>query len=565
MKILTAFFLILFSLFSKGQSCCKPTNTGGFELPPEIFRGIGRISSICTTDNDSCRFFIEQGWALAHQYNYSSAGRSFNRAIQLDSNCMMGYLGLHHCALYSDLDDLAFELYSICYDKWGSKLYQENDSLEFFFVSDTLFTTSEYVLYFADMLPHYEKKKNLINTLDFAVTQWENWPTDLNTFLIVSKIIPSDFEKEDEYGLREVFGSSTALLEENLYGNENSPFLIHYYMHNIEDTLPENLLKYAQILPGLTPGSAHLVHMPAHVYFKLGIYDSAIYWLDESIKVDTAYNHKYPEYAKYNWNYNHNLDYKSRVLLEMGYPDSARKLYESIIYNPTAEATSMEFQQMVVKTDELFVHWRLRDWQELEEKCKTQNGLYETEGYNYWFQTVQQYARMMHMIEHNDFENWKNEEKRWKTLKKKSRKDKNYNYWDLMHLMNHELKGIYAARTGDHFEVEFRAKEMEYWTDLTDLEFGDPSQTPCNVHESIAHLFYQGQQWQKAIDHFSYALKKQPNSGFIELYLAKSYFHLGNKTQAQLYLDRFYAHWKEHKSNKRFFEMARILEADLKK
>jgi tetratricopeptide (TPR) repeat protein len=558
MKKLIAFFLCLLPAWVLGQNCCKPNNIGGLDLPPEVFEGIGHIDVNCTTDNDSCKFFIEQGWALVHQYNFSAAGRSFNKAIQLDSSCMMAYIGYHNILYIEDEDDLAYDIYSLVYDKWGDYINLSRDVQDSIFKLDTVYNEDEYGLFHVLMHSNYVKRKEhylvLYGGLDFLNLRGNNG-------LILSQIIPQN-ESEENNPLIDYYGSKMFILL-NEGRIDSKPFYQHYIIHALEDTTPQDLLQYARTLPQLAPSSAHLVHMPAHVYYKLGIYDSALYWVNESIKVDTSYNKKYPKYAIYNWNYNHNLDYKSRVLMEMGYPDSARQPLKKFILDPNCE--DFEFQQMVSKTSELIVSWRYRDWKKLEEEAKAMVGVYETEGYNLWFRTLQQYARMMDLIEHNDFENWKAEEKHWKSLKKAAKKDKDYNYWDLFYWMRTEINAMYAARNQDEIDADFYTYQMKDWSEIADLEYGDPSDLPANIYEHIGHVYYQGQFWQKAVNYFEYALKKQPNAGFIELYLAKSYFHLGNKTQAQICLDRFYSHWQPHESNKKQFEMARILSAELKK
>lgn len=559
MKRLIAFFLCLVPAWLFGQNCCTPKNIGGLDLPAEVFEGIGHIDVNCKTTNDSCRFFIEQGWALVHQFNFSAAGRSFNKAIQLDSSCLMAYIGYHHILFIEDQTEHAYDIYNLALEKKEEYLsvpYFDQDSI---FNLDNSYSADEYGLFKMLLQSKYVKKKHSFDNFYDGVNYLD---IHGNNRLILAQLIPKYIEDDNIYFLTENFGGKMSVLSEEEQLNQK-PFFQHYIIHALEDTIPQDLLSYARLLPQLAPNSGHLVHMPAHIYYKLGIYDSALYWINESIKVDTAYNKRYPKYAVYNWNYNHNLDYKSRVLMEMGYPDSALQPLKKFILDPNCE--DFEFHQMVAKTSELFIPWRYRDWKKLEDEAKAMDGVYETEGFNLWFRTLQQYARMMDLIEHNDFENWKAEEKYWKSLKKAAKKDKDFNYWDLFYWMRTEVNAMYAARTNDEIDTDFYTYQMKDWSEISDLEYGDPSDLPTTIYEHIGHVYYQGKYWQKAVNYFEYALKKQPNAGFTELYLAKSYFHLGNKTKAQIYLDRFYSHWKAHASNKKQFEMARILEAELKK
>ena len=50
----------------------------------------------------------------------------------------------------------------------------------------------------------------------------------------------------------------------------------HFYIHAIEASRePERALPCAERLPRLMPGAGHVVHMPAHVYLRIGRYEDA--------------------------------------------------------------------------------------------------------------------------------------------------------------------------------------------------------------------------------------------------------------------------------------------------
>ena len=65
-------------------------------------------------------------------------------------------------------------------------------------------------------------------------------------------------------------------LESVLARNPDHPGACHYYLHAVEaSSQPERALPCAERLPGLMPGAGHLVHMPAHIYMRLGKYHEA--------------------------------------------------------------------------------------------------------------------------------------------------------------------------------------------------------------------------------------------------------------------------------------------------
>lgn len=79
-------------------------------------------------------------------------------------------------------------------------------------------------------------------------------------------------------------------LETVLARSPDHPGAIHLYIHTVEaSTTPERAEPHADRLAGLMPGAGHLVHMPAHIYFRVGR------WLDSletnrlAVAADEAY------------------------------------------------------------------------------------------------------------------------------------------------------------------------------------------------------------------------------------------------------------------------------------
>jgi predicted Zn-dependent protease len=79
-------------------------------------------------------------------------------------------------------------------------------------------------------------------------------------------------------------------LEGVLAREPNHPGACHYYIHAVESSLqPEKALPCADRLEQLMPGAGHLVHMPAHVYMRVGRYDLAVQHNQHAIHEDVAF------------------------------------------------------------------------------------------------------------------------------------------------------------------------------------------------------------------------------------------------------------------------------------
>lgn len=81
-----------------------------------------------------------------------------------------------------------------------------------------------------------------------------------------------------------------ATLEGVIAKAPNHPGACHYYIHAIEASLePEKALPCADRLAQLMPGAGHIVHMPAHIYMRVGRYDLAVEHNRHAVSQDVSF------------------------------------------------------------------------------------------------------------------------------------------------------------------------------------------------------------------------------------------------------------------------------------
>lgn len=81
-----------------------------------------------------------------------------------------------------------------------------------------------------------------------------------------------------------------SLLESVLSRNPNHPGACHFYIHAVEATKsPERAEAAADRLFKLMPGAGHMVHMPSHIYFRVGRYADASMANSRASAVDEEY------------------------------------------------------------------------------------------------------------------------------------------------------------------------------------------------------------------------------------------------------------------------------------
>ncbi len=100
-------------------------------------------------------------------------------------------------------------------------------------------------------------------------------------------------------------------LETAIKLDENHPGACHYYIHAVEASRrPQRALACAQRLPDLMPGAGHLVHMPAHIFVRMGMYQEAITANEHAAHTDETYiQDRNPQGIYPVMYYNHNLHF----------------------------------------------------------------------------------------------------------------------------------------------------------------------------------------------------------------------------------------------------------------
>jgi tetratricopeptide (TPR) repeat protein len=118
----------------------------------------------------------------------------------------------------------------------------------------------------------------------------------------------------------------------------------HYWIHLKENCCPEQALESSEKLPKLTPNSGHMVHMPGHVYYKLGEYKKAHDAFAAAVKVDSIYmkQQKIPEVDA--WNYIHNINYLLSNCAEDGRYQTALYYAEKLQNMPATKERKRKYE-----------------------------------------------------------------------------------------------------------------------------------------------------------------------------------------------------------------------------
>jgi tetratricopeptide (TPR) repeat protein len=102
-----------------------------------------------------------------------------------------------------------------------------------------------------------------------------------------------------------------AQLERVLEDNPDHPGANHFFIHAVEAVDPQRAVPMAERLAGLMPGAGHLVHMPGHIYIRVGRYLDAIRANEHAVHADETYiQDQNPGFGVYTAGYYpHNYDF----------------------------------------------------------------------------------------------------------------------------------------------------------------------------------------------------------------------------------------------------------------
>ncbi|MGB3627587.1 MAG: hypothetical protein WA989_17285 [Henriciella sp.] len=258
-----------------------------------LFEGMGDYHRGITTDSEDANRYFDQGMVLAFGFNHAEAIRSFRAAQKLDPDCAMCYWGEALAtgpninvtskgkAVMADADRVAAKA---AIDKAvalkASASAQEQALIEALaarYNGDPATPRAPLDIAWAEAVGDYVEAYP--GDDDAAAIYAEAW---MNT-------MPWDYWSADGEPKPETVEVIDAL-EGILERSPEHPLALHLYIHAVEaSTNPGRAEDEADRLADLVPASGHLVHMPAHIYWRVGRYEDAATANVKAAAVDEAY------------------------------------------------------------------------------------------------------------------------------------------------------------------------------------------------------------------------------------------------------------------------------------
>ncbi|MGE0680394.1 MAG: hypothetical protein AB7P69_05735, partial [Candidatus Binatia bacterium] len=259
--------------------------------PPPLFDDVGTLQHPVTTANPQAQRYFDQGLRFIYAFNHDEATRAFKEAARLDPNCAMAYWGIaltlgpnYNLPVDAERDRAAYE----ALQKALSLAPQASEAERAYIEAVAKRHSSD---------PKADRKA-LDQTYANAMREVaKRYPADLDAATLFAEALmnvrPWDLWThggQPQPGTEEIVST----LESVLQRNPDHPGAIHYYIHTVEASpQPERAAPFADRLGKLTPGAGHLVHMPSHIYIRVGHYHDAAESNAKAAAIDAAYIEKY--------------------------------------------------------------------------------------------------------------------------------------------------------------------------------------------------------------------------------------------------------------------------------
>ena len=258
-----------------------------------LFEGMGNHHHpITTSDSDAQRYF-DQGLIIDFAFNHAESARSFRAAQTLDPQCAMCFWG-EALALGPNInvtsdgkaimgDDDRVQAHAAI--QQAIALKDNASDIERDYIDAMA------VRYNGD--PETPREPLDLAYVDSMRALHQKYPDDDDAAALFAEsmmnTMPWDYWLDGDTP-KPLAAEVIEVLETVLERSPNHPLAIHLYIHAVEaSNRPERAEAAADRLANLVPGAGHLVHMPAHIYWRVGRYNDASEANIRAAAVDEAY------------------------------------------------------------------------------------------------------------------------------------------------------------------------------------------------------------------------------------------------------------------------------------
>ena len=504
-----------------------------------LFKNLGDLHFTVTTENDRAQAFFDQGLKLTYAFNHAEAHRSFMEAARLDPGMAMAYWGQAY-ALGPNINDVFPD------DERRMKSIEAAEKAKSLSTGAT------------------EKEKALIDALQTRYTHdlttefqdlniaymgamtdvYQKFPDDADvlTLYAASVMNTCPWNYWDKEGVpSEGITEAKAALEKAIELNPDNPGAHHYYIHMVELPNPDLAVPSAERLGSLMPAAGHIVHMPSHIYIRVGRYMDAVTSNQAAILADEDYISQCYSQGMYPLGYYpHNIHFLWSAASLLGASDlaidAAKKTAEKV---PVGELQELPFLQDFASTP-LLAYTRFGKWNEILTVPPPSEEIKH-------LRLIWHYARGVAFVRKNNLKEAEEELAAIKVLKDDPELEEFLGTFQnptssIAKVAYHVVAGEIAALKGD---LDSSIKEFEMAVEFEDqLIYSEPPAWYIPTRQNLGDALMKANKFEEAESIYNEDLTNLRQNGWSLMGLHKSLKAQGKETEAQRILEEYRKAWE---------------------
>lgn len=503
-----------------------------------LFENLGQLHFGISTENKEAQAFFNQGIRLTYAFNHAEAHRSFMEAARLDPASAMSYWGQAY-TLGPNINDpipdtqrklKAYEAVQKALERLSAVSPRERALIEALNTRYSADTTAD----LASLNTAY------MNAMAEVAAKFPE-DADIQTLYAAAAMNTMPWNYWDNQGNPAPNTPAAKLaLEKAMQINPDHPGAHHYYIHMVELPQPDLAVPSADKLGSLMPAAGHLVHMPSHIYIRVGRYQDAVKANQQAILADEDYISQCYAQGLYPLAYYpHNVHFLWSAASLLGLSDlaieAAKKTAEKV---PVGEMANLPFLQDFASVP-LLAYTRFGKWNEILTIP------YQGEDYKH-LNLIRHYARGLAFVRKDNLADAKEELEALAGLKENPELEiqvANNTSRKIAAVAHEVLAGEIAAAEG---KLEEGIRHLEQAVELEDqLVYNEPSAWHIPPRHTLGALLLDAGRYAEAEAVYRKDLEDLRQNGWSLMGLYQSLNAQGKDAEARQVKQEFDTAWKE--------------------
>jgi tetratricopeptide (TPR) repeat protein len=254
-----------------------------------LYDDLGDYSRPISTASADAQAYFDQGLRLQYAFNHPEALRAYKYALEMDPDCAMCWWGIALASgpnINAPMDEAGAAQATHAIGEAMARLEGASaaergliESLAVRFGPDPITNRVAQDSAWADAMtalagefPEDLEVLTLATASLMNLTPWNYWTGPFNDRVA-----------------RPGTAAAVEMAETVLTINPDHPGACHYLIHAVEAAYPERAVICADRLAALMPGAGHIVHMPGHIYVRVGRYADAVETNRHAVHADETY------------------------------------------------------------------------------------------------------------------------------------------------------------------------------------------------------------------------------------------------------------------------------------